>query len=82
MSRPTSYWNLLSLRVPLFFSEIATAADPVLSGTVVRVIDGDTIDVRLASGQIRGRLNGIDTPERGQPWGKEATGELSKLVLT
>ena len=61
---------------------IAHAERPVLSGTVIRVVDGDTIDVELASGPIRVRLNGIDTPERGQPGGKRATAALSALVMS
>jgi len=53
---------------------------PVLVGTVTKIVDGDTIDVQLSSGPIRVRLHGIDTPERGQPWGKEATAALTALV--
>lgn len=54
---------------------------PVLVGTVSKIVDGDTIDVQLSSGPIRVRFHGIDTPERGQPWGTEATGALSQLVM-
>src|SRR4051812_23999445 len=37
-----------------------------LHATVTRVVDGDTVVVRLASGRTdRIRLIGIDTPERG-----------------
>lgn len=54
---------------------------PRLAGTVARVVDGDTIDVQLASGPIRVRLHGIDTPESGQPWGREAKAALTALVL-
>jgi endonuclease YncB( thermonuclease family) len=43
-------------------------------------VDGDTIDVQLSTGPIRVRLHGVDTPERGQPGGKEATGALTGLV--
>ncbi|QSG15374.1 Endonuclease YncB, thermonuclease family [Halapricum desulfuricans] len=40
------------------------AGAKTIDGTVVEVIDGDTIDVRLANGTIeRVRLLGIDTPE-------------------
>jgi endonuclease YncB( thermonuclease family) len=46
---------------------------PVLVGTVIKIVDGDTIDVELTSGPIGVRLHGIDTPERGQPWAKEST---------
>lgn len=53
---------------------------PVLVGTVIKVVDGDTMDVQLSSGPIRVRLHGVDTPERGQPWGREATGALTGLV--
>jgi endonuclease YncB( thermonuclease family) len=52
----------------------------VLSGTVTRVIDGDTIEVQLSSGPIRVRLNSIDTPERDQPWGSDAQAALAGRV--
>lgn len=54
---------------------------PVLVGTVMKIVDGDTIDVQLSSGPIRVRLHGVDTPERGQPWGKESTAALTALVM-
>jgi endonuclease YncB( thermonuclease family) len=54
---------------------------PVLDGVVVGVVDGDTADVRLASGMIRIRLHAIDTPEKGQPYGQAAKKELSGLVF-
>lgn len=44
----------------------------MLAGRVTRVIDGDTLDVVLASGRIRVRLHGIDAPERDQPGGDAA----------
>jgi micrococcal nuclease len=54
---------------------------PVLSGPVVGVIDGDTIDVRLSSGMVRVRLYGIDAPEKSQPYGEKAKQALSELVF-
>ena len=54
---------------------------PRLAGTVVGVVDGDTVDVRLGSGMIRVRLNAIDTPERGQPYGEAAKEALSRRVF-
>lgn len=53
----------------------------VLVGRVVKIVDGDTIDVQLSTGPIRVRLHGVDTPERGQPWGKESTAALTALVM-
>lgn len=52
----------------------------VLRGTVMRVIDGDTLMVRLASGPIRVRLHAMDAPEMNQPGGPEAKQALSALV--
>jgi len=50
------------------------------SGKVVSVLDGDTIDA-LHNGQAeRIRLNGIDCPEKGQPYGKTAKRFLADLV--
>jgi micrococcal nuclease len=49
--------------------------------TVVRVVDGDTIRVRLATGAEEAvRYIGIDTPERGDCFFQEATDENARLI--
>jgi endonuclease YncB( thermonuclease family) len=53
----------------------------MLGGTVTRVIDGDTIEVQIDKRRIPVHLRGIDAPERGQPWCKEATAALAQMVL-
>lgn len=51
------------------------------TGKVIKVVDGDTIDVLTDDKEtIRIRLNGIDTPERGQPYGNNATRLVKKLI--
>jgi endonuclease YncB( thermonuclease family) len=61
---------------------VARAAEqPVLHGTVVGVVDGDTADIRLDSGMIRIRFHAIDAPESGQPDGKAAKAALSQLIF-
>jgi micrococcal nuclease len=74
---------LLLLLVLINSPVIAAPAreNPMLDGVVVGVVDGDTVDVRLASGMIRIRLHAIDTPEMGQPYGKAAKQGLSDLVF-
>lgn len=53
-------------------------------GRVTQVVDGDTIDVRLASGSVkRVRLIGIDTPEvygGVECGGKKASASLKRLL--
>jgi endonuclease YncB( thermonuclease family) len=52
-----------------------------LTGSVVRVTDGDTITVlddALVAHKVR--LSGIDAPEKKQPFGTRATTHLSALV--
>ncbi len=71
---------LVTLLLAAGISACAQEQNPVLVGTVTKIVDGDTIDVQLTSGPIRVRLHGIDTPERGQPWAKEATAALTTLV--
>ncbi len=51
-----------------------------LPATLVKVVDGDTIKVRLDSGPITLRLHGIDAPERKQAFGAAATKALRTLV--
>ena len=52
-------------------------------GTVTHVVDGDTLDVRLASGKLeRIRLIGIDTAERGACFSAQATERTRRLALS
>jgi endonuclease YncB( thermonuclease family) len=51
-------------------------------GDVVRVLDGDTFDLRTHDhGVIRVRFAGIDAPERGQAFSKKSR-EFLELVLS
>src|SRR5262245_50751171 len=66
------------------FITVATHADGshfTLRGPVVRVVDGDTIDVRVAGGTERVRVLGIDTPERGACYADRASAETARLAL-
>lgn len=47
---------------------------------VVRIVDGDTIDVEIGGYRRTVRYIGIDTPERGQPLWSEATEANRALV--
>lgn len=58
----------------------ADDATAILPGRVVGVVDGDTVDVRLASGMVRVRLHAIDAPERDQPRGSASKAALSRLA--
>jgi endonuclease YncB( thermonuclease family) len=79
--RPLYSVVLVFLLVTALGADRAAAADnPVLVGRVIKVTDGDTIKVQLTSGPITVRLDSIDTPEKDQPWGAEATQALAKLV--
>jgi endonuclease YncB( thermonuclease family) len=50
-------------------------------GTVVRVVDGDTVDVRLTSGKReRVRLIGIDATERGACFSAQASARARALA--
>ena len=53
------------------------------SGEVVSVHDGDTLKVRRAdTGKIiTVRVYGVDCPELGQPWGKEARDMTAQIAL-
>ena len=64
--------------VMLFLLSTYTFAD--FNAQVVRIIDGDTIDVLDSNGKkLRIRLLGIDTPEQKQQFGYESTLYLKKI---
>ncbi len=47
---------------------------------VVRIIDGDTLEVRSAETSLTVRLYGVDTPEREEACYQEATDRLEELA--
>jgi endonuclease YncB( thermonuclease family) len=49
-------------------------------GFVVKVIDGDTFDMKFGSEKIRVRLFGIDAPERGQAFNVKAREFTASLI--
>ena len=57
------------------------AAAEFFEGRVVKIVDGDTIDVLVGREMRRVRLFGIDTPERGQPWASKAKEALARRVF-
>lgn len=67
-------------------AEISPTPAATTSGTVVAVVDGDTIDVETSAGEERVRLIGIDTPEISRDGGvhdcyaQEARTYLDELV--
>lgn len=62
----------------IFFSSSLCAAE--ISGKVVRVLDGDTIEVLQDNVPVRIRLANIDAPEKKQAFGRWSGGQLKKLI--
>lgn len=67
--------------------EVNQAVEADLAGRVVRVLDGDTVDLlvpellhRSGLGTVRVRLLGIDAPENGQAFGMRAKETLAGWV--
>ncbi|MBP7609493.1 MAG: thermonuclease family protein [Steroidobacteraceae bacterium] len=85
--QPSLRWILIAAAffLPAAWSSTHVAArdgdaTAVLVGRVTEVTDGDTIHVALASGPIIVRLHSIDTPERAQPWGRQAAAALERRL--
>lgn len=51
-----------------------------LKGKMARVIDGDTVVIRVGEESIRLRLHGVDAPERGQPFSRKAASFVRERV--
>jgi micrococcal nuclease len=76
----------------LFLSLLATLPGPVragerlepFEGRVVRVLDGDTVEVLRVEGErrvpIKVRLHGVDCPEKRQPFGQKAKEATLRLA--
>ena len=59
----------------------AEASAETWSGEVVRVMDGDTIEVLHANRPIRVRLANIDAPEKHQAFGSRSRDYLGDMVF-
>ena len=71
----------LSPATPTDATSDATEQANEITGKVVGIIDGDTIDILTDDKtKIRIRLNGIDAPETGQPFGKNTKLFLSEFI--
>ncbi len=52
-----------------------------ITGRVVRILDGDTLEVLQDHGELtRVRLNGIDAPEKAQPFGQRSRRALTTMT--
>ncbi len=56
-------------------------SEPIITGKVVGVADGDTITVLQNNREYKIRLYGIDTPEKGQDFGNKAKEVTSGFVF-
>jgi len=71
--------------VALLLAGSAAAADlpkplPLLTATVAKINDGDSIEVELDSGHARVRFSAIDTPEWDQPYGSQSSAALKSML--
>ncbi|YCK35936.1 thermonuclease family protein [Actinomadura sp. ATCC 39365] len=67
----------LALSAP---AEAATVPGGTVAARVVKIVDGDTIDVVRGTTKIRVQLLGVDTPERGRCWSRAATARTAALL--
>jgi len=78
-------WVALSVGFLLGFA-VAQVSFPkpegqLIKATVVKVIDGDTLEVRVGQGSpVRVRIIGYDSPEKDEPFGDTAT-KFAKALL-
>ncbi|ENA5504055.1 thermonuclease family protein [Escherichia coli] len=72
MTHPRQYGPRCTLTYQVFSADI--------HGRVVRVLDGDTIDVMLSQHPVRVRLVNIDAPEKKQDYGRWSEKIMKSLV--
>ncbi|MEO1311769.1 MAG: thermonuclease family protein [Pseudomonadota bacterium] len=61
-------------------ADLANAFETLPEAKTVNVIDGDTVVVARGRERVKIRLDSIDCPEDGQPWGNIAKAGLIKLI--
>jgi len=72
--------NIFKIILLLLLITSNTFAQNLITGKVVKVSDGDNINVLVNNKQHRIRFAAIDCPEKKQPWGKKAKTALADMV--
>lgn len=72
--------SILILGLLVLFGQSSSATSVTVKGTVLRVLDGDTIDLRMSDRDIRVRFSGIDAPEKLQEYGANASEQLKRMI--
>ena len=81
MNRFPSFVKYSILSAVLIFNFSYLSFAQAFSGKVVGVFDGDTISVMHSGKYEKIRLDGIDCPEMGQPFGAKAKQFTSEMVF-
>jgi endonuclease YncB( thermonuclease family) len=81
--QPRHLRPLLIISVLAIATTVVAASPPAatLTGKVVSLADGDTLTLLVKKTQVKVRLEGIDTPERAQPFGRKAGQALARKVF-
>lgn len=66
------------LAIASLFPDFSIAGE--IQGKVIRVLDGDTIEVLQDKKPVRIRLANIDAPEKKQAFGRWSTNQLKSLI--
>lgn len=70
-------WKSALVPIALLWCSVSHADN----GRVVRILDGDTVEIRTDTATPKIRLTGIDAPEKRQAFGEAAKRELSRLCF-
>lgn len=60
-------------------AQAGPASAEKFTGVVTRVIDGDTLIVRYLEQHVSVQLEGVDAPERGEPYARRSAASLARL---
>ncbi|EOJ5919383.1 thermonuclease family protein [Escherichia coli] len=66
--------------IPDTLSGMLSILNPKIQGKVIRVLDGDTIEVLQDKKPVRIRLANIDAPEKKQAFGRWSANQLKALL--
>jgi len=67
--------------LPLLLLLVSVSASAeTITGTVIRVSDGDTLVIRSGAENIKVRLYGVDAPEKKQDFGNKAKDALTSMT--